>query len=96
MGVQVTLKSKEAASSANNGRKSKIIVSFYSSGSSNKLPELPLDGPATSEHMSVLLPFKFACFGKYDAIFDSFVTTTTTMHVLAAKALFYVIMHKVY
>ena len=27
---------------------------------------------------------------------DSCVTTTTTMHVQAAKALFYVIMHKVY
>ena len=35
---------------------------------------------------------------KYNAIMilDSCVTTTTTMHVRAAKALFYVIMHKVY
>ena len=45
--------------------------------------------------MSALLPFKFPASGKYDAILDSFVTTTTTMQVQAAKALFYVIMHKV-
>ena len=39
---------------------------------------------------------KFSASGKYDAILDSFVTTTPTMHVRAAKALFDVIMHKVY
>ena len=34
------------------------------SESSNKLPEPLLDGPATSEHMSTLLPFKFPASGK--------------------------------
>ena len=95
-GVVVTLKSKMAASSASSGGNSKIIVSFDLSESSNKSPEPLLDGPATSEHMSALLPFKFPASGKYDAILDSFVTTTTTMHVRAAKVLFYVILHKVY
>ena len=47
------------------------------------------------EHMSALLPFKFPASGKY-AILNSFVTTTPIMHVQAAKALFDVIMHKVY
>ena len=46
--------------------------------------------------MSELLPLNFPASGKYDAILDSFVTTTTTMHVRAAKTLFGVIMHKVY
>ena len=73
-----------------------MIVSFDLSESSNKLSEPLLDGPAKSEHMSTLLPFKFPASGKYDAILNSFVTTTTTMHVQARKALFYVIMHKVY
>ena len=62
---------------------------------SNKSAEPLLGGPATSEHMSALLPFKFTVSEKYDAILDSFVTTTTTMHVRAAKALFDLIMHKV-
>ena len=60
---------------------------------SNKSPEPLLDGP---EHISALLPFKFPASGKYHAILDLFVTTTTTMYVRAAKALFDVIMHKVY
>ena len=64
------------------------IVLFDLSESSNKSPEPLFDGPAMSEHMSALLPFKFLTSGKYDAILDSFVTTTTTMHVR--------IMHKVY
>ena len=55
MGVVVTLKSKMAASSANSGGNSKIIVSFDLSESSNKLPEPVLDGIATSEHMSALM-----------------------------------------
>ena len=96
MGVAVTLKSKLVASSASSGGNGKIIVSFDLSESSNKSPEPLLDGPATSEHMSALLPFKFPASGKYDAILDSFVTTTTTMHVQAAKALFHVIIDKVY
>ena len=66
------------------------------SESSNKSPEPLLDGSATSEHMSALLSFKFPASGKYDAILDSFVTTTPTMHVRTAEALFYAIMHKVY
>ena len=63
------------------------------SESSSKSPEPLLDGLAISEHMSALLPFKFPALGKYDAILDSFVTTTPTMHVRAAKAFFDVIMH---
>ena len=38
----------------------------------------------------------FQASGKYGVILDSFVTTTPTMHVRAAKALFDVIMHKLY
>ena len=63
---------------------------------SNKSPEPLFNGPATLEHMPALLPFKFPASGKYNPILDSFVTTTPTMHVRAAKALFDVIMHKVY
>ena len=96
MGVVVTLKSKMAASSASSGGKGKIIVSFDLSESSNKLGKPLLNGPATWEHMSALLPFNFPTSGKYKGILDSLVTTTTTMHVWAAKALFYFIMHKVY
>ncbi|CAH3171485.1 unnamed protein product [Porites lobata] len=87
MVVVVTLKSKMAASCNSSGGNRK---------SSNKYPEPLLDRPATSEHLSAFLPFKFAASGKYNAILDSCMTTTTTMHVQAAKALFYVIMHKVY
>ena len=65
------------------------------SESSNKPPEPLLDGPATSEHMSALLPFKFPASGKYEAILDSFVTKTPTMHVRAAKELLDVVMHMV-
>ena len=61
-----------------------------------QIPQRLLDGPDTSKHMSAFLPFKFPASGKYDAVLDSCVTTATTMHVRAAKALFYVIMHKVY
>ena len=64
VGVVVTSKSKLAASSASSGGNSKIIVSFDLSESSNKSPEPLLDGPATSEHMSALLPFKFPASGK--------------------------------
>ena len=46
------------------------------SESSNKSPVPLLDGPATSQHVPALLSF------------ESFVTTTPTMHVRAAKALF--------
>ena len=88
MGVVVVLKSKMAASSASSGRNSKMIVSFDLSESSNKSPELLLHDPATLEHMLALLPFKFPASGKYEAILDSFVTTTTTMNVQAEKALF--------
>ena len=63
---------------------------------SNKSPEPLLDGSATSEHVSALSRFKFPTSGKYDAILDSFVTATPTMHVQAAKALFAIIMHKAY
>ena len=43
-----------------------------------------------------MLPFKFTASKKYDAVLDLCVTTTTTMHVRTAKALFYVVMHEVY
>ena len=46
--------------------------------------------------MSLLLPFKFPASRKYNTILNSCATTTITMHVRAGKALFYVIMHKVY
>ena len=87
MGVVVTLKSKMAAGSARDSGP----VSFDLSESSNKSPELLLDGPATSEYMSTLLPFQFPASRKYDAILDSFVITTPTMHFRAAKALFEVL-----
>ena len=64
-----------------------MIVSFDLSESSNKLLELLLDGPATSEHMLALLPFKFPASRKY-AILNLFVTTTTTMHVEVQKRCF--------
>ena len=96
MGVVVTLKSKMVGSSASIGGNSKMVVLFDLSESSNESSEPLLEGPATSEHMSVLLPFRFPASGKYNAILDSFVTTTTTPHVRAAKALFDVITHKVY
>ena len=57
IGVIGTLKSKMATSGASSGKNSKIIVLFDLSESSNKSPELPFDGAATSEHMSALLPF---------------------------------------
>ena len=93
------LKSKMAASSARSGGNSNSTgsrVLFHLSESSNKSPEPLLDGPATSEHILALLPFKLPASGKYDATLDSFVTTTPTMHFRAAKALFDVIMHKAY
>ena len=90
------LKSKMAESSASRGENSKIIVSFDLSESSNKSPEPLLDGPATSEHVPSFLSFKFPASGKHDAILDSFLTTTTKMHVRVEKALFYVVIHKVY
>ena len=91
MGVVVMLKSKMTASSARSGE----IEKRTGSESSNKSPEPLLDGPATSEHMSALLPFKFPTLGKY-VILDLFMTTTSTIHIRAAKALFGAIMHKVY
>ena len=78
----VTLKSNMAATGAWPYSES---VLFDPSESSKKSAEPLLDGPATTEHMSALLPFKFPASGKYDAILDSFVTTTRTMHVRAAK-----------
>ena len=95
MGVAVTLKSKMAASSTWSYLEIPYHL-FYISESSNKPPGPLLDGPATSEQMSTLLSFKFPASGKDDAILDSFMTTTPTMHVRAAKALFDVIMYKVY
>ena len=47
----------------------------------NKSLEPLLDGPATSQHMSASLPLKLPDSGKCDAILDSFLTTTPSMHV---------------
>ena len=79
MEVVVAHKSKMAASGASSGGNSKSTgsrVLVVLSESSNKSPEPLLDGPATSEQLSALLPLKFPASGKYDAILDSFVTTT--------------------
>ena len=73
MGVVVTLKSKMAASSASSGGNIKITVSFDQSESSNKSFEPLLDGPATSEHMATLLPFKFPSSGEYYGLHIGFV-----------------------
>ena len=87
--VIAALKSKMAAVSTSSGGNSKR-------NKRKKTPASQIDGPATSENMSALLPFKFPASRKYDAILNSCVTTTTTMHVRAAKASLYVIMHNVY
>ena len=83
MGVEVTPKSKMAALVRDSGS-----VLFDLSVSSNKSSEPLLDDPATSEYMSASPPS-----GKFDAMLDSFVTTTPTIHVRVAKALFNAIMH---
>lgn len=51
------------------------------SESSNKSPQLLLHSLATPEHMLALLSIKFPTLGKYNAILDSFMTTTLTMQV---------------
>ena len=71
MVVVVTLKSKMAASCASSGGNKKRSVVFDVSEGSNKYPEPLLDRPATSEHLSAFLPFKFPASGKYNAILDS-------------------------
>ena len=53
-----------------------------------KYPEPLPDGPATSEYVSAFVTFIFPS----NTILYLCVTTSTTMHVRAAKALFYVIM----
>ena len=60
MGVVVTLKFKMAANSAISGGNSTGSVLFDLSESSNKSPKQLVDGPATSEQISALLPFKFS------------------------------------
>ena len=94
------LKSKVAVCSASSRvvgeRVSKSTESRARSKAQNKSPEPLLDGPATSEHMSALPSLKFLASGKYNAILDSFVTTTLTMRGQAAKTLFVVVMHKAY
>ena len=97
MVVVVTLKPKMAAVSTRSGGYSKSIgFMIHLKAPTNRPSHYIIDGPVTSEHMSALLPLKFSAPGKYDAILNSYVTTTTIMHVRPAKALFYVIMHKVY
>ena len=75
MGVVVTLKSKMAASSASSEKKVKI-GDLDLSESSNKSPKPLLEGPATSEHVSVLLPFKISRLGEIRRHTELFVTTT--------------------
>ena len=95
MGVVVTLKSKMTSTHA--WTYLEIQDQFYLSYlKANKSPEPLVDGQATSEHMTALLSFKFPASGKYDGILNVFVTTTPTVRVRAVKALFDVIMHKVY
>ena len=94
MGVVVTLKSKMAVSRASSGGNSKIVVSFDLSERWNKSPEPLLDGPATSEHMSALLPYKFPALEIRRHIgFVRYFNYHSARS--AAKALFDVIMHNV-
>ena len=81
MVVVVTLKSKMVTGSACSGGNSKSGRSMiYLKAQTNCLGSI-LNGAATSEHTSALLPFKIPTLGKYDAILDLCVTTTTTMHI---------------
>ena len=79
-GIVVTLKFRMEASSVSGWRTVKVR-DLEIDTKSNKSLESLLDGPAISEHMSALLPFKFPASWKYDTISDSFVTTTPIMHV---------------
>ena len=95
MVVEVTLKSKMAAGCVRSEKHIKSTGSMiYLKAQINRPRRYSTAQP--SEHMSALLPFKIPAPRKYDAILNSCVTTTTIMHVRATKALFYVIMHKVY
>ena len=97
MVVVVTLKPKMAAGSTRSGGYSKSTgFMIQLKAQTNRPSHYIIDGPVTSEHISALLPLKFLASGKYDAILSSYVTTTTAMHIRPAKALFDVIMHKVY
>ena len=96
MGVAVTLKSKMAPGSASSGGNSRLEQFYLTYLKAQTNRRTPTQWPSTYiEHVS-LLPFKFPASGNYDAMLDSFVTTTPTMDVQAVKALFDVIMHKVY
>ena len=92
MGVLVALKCKIAASSASSGGNSKSTESRPISESSNKSPELIIEGQAISEYMSALLPFKFPRFEEIRRHIR-FVrdVTTPTLHVRAMKKLFDII-----
>ena len=94
--VVVTLKSKMAAGSASSGGNSKSAASvIYLKAQTNRPSRYSTAQPHTNtcQHYCHL---NFPLRRKSDAILNSCVTATTTMHVRAAKALFYVIMHKVY
>ena len=71
-----------------------LIVSFALSQNSNKSPEPLIDGPAASDRMSALLPFKNPASGKY----EYWICRAYNYHnaCSASKALFSVITHKVY
>ena len=72
MVVVVTLKSKMATRNTSSGGGGEMVKvrSIWPIWKLKKSPEPLLDGPATSEHMSAFLPFKFPASGKYDAILD--------------------------
>ena len=78
-----------AAGSASSGGNSKGTGSMIYLKAQTNRPGSLLGRPVTSEHMSALMPFKFLVSGKYEATLNSCVITTTTVHVQAAKALFY-------
>ena len=82
MGAVDTPKSKMAASSVSSGGNSKNTV-LRARSKVKQITRAVLDDPATSEHMSALLAFKF-------------VTTTPTKHVRAVKTLFDVIIRRPY
>ena len=96
MGVVVTLKSKMATSSA--WSYLEILDQFYLTNLKSQTIR-PSRYSTAEPHQNTCLHYCYLNFplsGKYNAILDSFVTITPTMHVRATNALFDVIMHKVY
>ena len=100
-GVVATLKSKMAAASVSSGTEHSVVGEIIEirdlARARFKLNErYSTAQPRQNTCTSALLPFKFPASGKYDTILDLLATTTPTIHLRTAKALFDVIMHKVY